>query len=285
MKRGHLQLAFLVGIMFAIMVPATILSSSSLSGRVLNVPDPEKSTSITEHDSVEPIAQVPDESPTPESQTENPPSNHVTSTRDEPIHTDEGKEQDPSATGPQIVPDNEDDVDGDGSEPATNRSVVGWSSGSISQLQATSATGPARLSIPSLSINATVVGVGVDRNGAMVIPDTADTVGWYQHGPAPGQPGSSVIGGHLDDAYGRSVFYDLSRIEAGAVVSIVMEDGTETVFEVVEKQTYGALALPTDTLFARNGEPTLALITCHGVFDRSAGRYTENMVVYATPVS
>jgi hypothetical protein len=53
---------------------------------------------------------------------------------------------------------------------------------------------------------------------------------------------------------------------------------------VVARRSYGKQDLP-DLLFTRAGSPFLTLVTCGGVFDQSTRHYSDNVVVYAVPVS
>jgi sortase (surface protein transpeptidase) len=184
-----------------------------------------------------------------------------------------------------VVPEAEQDQDMDDQEgdSAENRSVVGWSSASVSAMKQEQKPRPTRLEVPSLSISADVSGVGISEDRSMQVPDDYNTVGWYRHGPGPGDPGSAAIAGHLDDAQGRSVFYDLQYIEIGESVAVTLEDGSTLQFTVADKRSYSSTDLPADEVFARDGEPKLALITCGGDWDSSEGRYTETVVVYAVP--
>jgi hypothetical protein len=50
---------------------------------------------------------------------------------------------------------------------------------------------PARLRIPSLSIDARVESVGVKENGAMQNPSNFVNVGWYRYGALPGEAGNT----------------------------------------------------------------------------------------------
>jgi sortase A len=162
---------------------------------------------------------------------------------------------------------------------------VTWSSGSISELAATARVEPTGLEVPSLGIEARVAGVGVDSDRKMEVPDDFNTVGWYRYGPTPGSAGNTVIAGHLDDARGRSVFFDLQNVEIGADVIVRLENGDAARFRVREKVSYDAGNLPSGEIFSREGDPALALITCSGTWDRSNGRYSETMIVYADPVA
>lgn len=171
----------------------------------------------------------------------------------------------------------------DESEDSSNESAVGWRSASISAMQGQERVAPVQLNVPSLSIEANVSGVGINADRSMQVPNDYNTVGWYKHGPAPGDTGSSVIAGHLDDSRGRSVFYDLQHVEIGAEVTVKLEDGAMQTFRITEKTSYDAGDIPADKIFSREGDPRLALITCGGKWDSSAGRYAETVVVYAEP--
>ncbi len=163
-------------------------------------------------------------------------------------------------------------------------SSVGWNTSSYREIASNSANRPVSLSVPSLDIVADVAGVGVDTSGSMEIPDDENTLGWYRFGPSPGESGSAVIAGHLDDIRGRAVFFDLKNVEIGAEIMVTMQNGENRRFIVTTKERYPATDLPSDTMFARDGEPVLTLVTCAGSWDRSAGRYTETAVIVAKPV-
>jgi sortase (surface protein transpeptidase) len=181
------------------------------------------------------------------------------------------------------APDGNGSGDRESESISTNRSVVGWQSASIDTLEQQNTLQPVAMEVPSLTIAAGVTGVGTDANRAMQVPDDFNTVGWYRYGPSPGEPGSAVVAGHLDDARGRSVFFDLQRIEVGAEVYVTFEDSSRARFRVYEKRSYDSGNIPSKEIFARNGDPVLALITCGGRWDSSIGRYTETVVIYAEP--
>ena len=52
---------------------------------------------------------------------------------------------------------------------------------------------------PPWGVDAAVDPVGVEPDGQMTLPADVDRVGWYRFGPAPGDDGSAVIAGHVDD--------------------------------------------------------------------------------------
>jgi sortase (surface protein transpeptidase) len=160
-------------------------------------------------------------------------------------------------------------------QPATRSARIG-------DLDQASPPAPKRLRIPSLDVDASVVSVGVTGDSDMEVPRDVRDVGWYRHGPSPGEPGAAVLAGHVDSReQGRGVFFDLRRLDVGSRVVVTDDTGDAQRFEVVARRTYDKPRLPTDAVFARAGPPQLVLITCGGDFDREAGSYRENVVVYA----
>ena len=116
----------------------------------------------------------------------------------------------------------------------------------------------------------------------MDIP-AGDEVGWYQHGAAPGERGSAVLAAHIASDGRDGVFRRLADVTAGAAVEVGLEDGTVRTFQVVAVRQYPKSQLPTVELFAKDGEPVLALVSCGGRFDPATGHYEDNIVAYAVP--
>jgi sortase (surface protein transpeptidase) len=166
-----------------------------------------------------------------------------------------------------------------GPAPATRSARIG-------DLDQAPSAAPKRLRIPSLDVDAPIISVGVLGNGDMEVPTDVRDVGWYSHGPAPGEPGAAVLAGHVDSReQGRGVFFNLRRLDVGLRIVVTDSAGNVQRFDVVARRTYDKPHLPTNTLFSRTGPPQLVLITCGGDFDSEAGSYRENVVLYAQPVA
>lgn len=145
---------------------------------------------------------------------------------------------------------------------------------------------PVRLRIDRISVDAPVEPYGIDTDtGQMAVPQNVRDIGWYEYGPSPGQPGSAVLAAHVDLAgKGPGVFYRLRELEPGDRVSVSYDDGAVVAFVVQARVQYDKDELPLDTLFSRDGEPVLTLITCGGGFSESTRSYDSNVVVYAVPI-
>ncbi|MDN4480731.1 class F sortase [Demequina muriae] len=146
---------------------------------------------------------------------------------------------------------------------------------------------PERLVVDSLEIDMPVTSVGLEGDGAMEIPESAATAGWYRYGPAPGgEAGNAVLAAHVDDAViGLGPFSRLLDIDEGARIVIDSADGTETPYEVTRVEKTDKREVDMGLVFDRAGPAQLVLVTCGGRFDWDTGHYEDNVVVYATPVN
>lgn len=144
---------------------------------------------------------------------------------------------------------------------------------------------PAGIRLPSLDVDAAVHAVALEDDGAMEIPDEVADVGWYVLGPAPGEPGSAVLAGHVDGGGRQGAFWDLRTLDPGDRFEVDHVDGSATSWEVVARRTHAKDELPIAELFTRDGPPRLTLITCGGAFDPVARSYEDNVVIHAVPVT
>lgn len=146
---------------------------------------------------------------------------------------------------------------------------------------------PARLVVEAIGVDANILPLGLDGHSRqMEVPHDVDEVGWYRHGPGPGQPGSAVLAAHVDGfGQGRGAFFALHELEPGDEVRVMDEEGEEHLFVVAARTDYHKTELPVDVIFSRRGEAVLTLITCGGGFNDTARSYDSNVVVYAVPAA
>src|SRR5438046_1231943 len=79
---------------------------------------------------------------------------------------------------------------------------------------------PARLAIPTLGLAGRIAPAGLDADGAMAAPGTADEVAWYELGPRPGERGNAVLAGHNVWNGRQGAFAGLGRMKIGARVVV-----------------------------------------------------------------
>ncbi len=145
---------------------------------------------------------------------------------------------------------------------------------------------PVTLRIPKLKIDAKIQQTGLNAKGNMGVPTNYSDVAWYKHGTIPGQMGSAVIDGHVDNGLGLSgVFKDLEKLEKGDDVYVVTKSGRELHFEVLSVNSYPYKAVPLDVLFTRKDDARLNLITCGGTWIKSEKTYDQRVVVYTRLVN
>lgn len=141
---------------------------------------------------------------------------------------------------------------------------------------------PAGLWIPRIDVSAPMRSLGIASDGSLEVPDAYDMTGWYAGGPRPGVHGPAVVAGHVDSRAGPAVFSRLGQLQRGDLVHVVYEGGFVSTFVVQAKERVDKDAFPTARVYGNTERPELRLITCGGRFDRSAGSYEDNIVVYGS---
>ena len=135
---------------------------------------------------------------------------------------------------------------------------------------------PSHLSIPSIKVSAAIQPVGVDLDGKMSVPTTANTVGWYKNGTLPGETGSAVL-----DAHVYLAFKNLRKLKLGSDIYVTTKDGTRLRFVVATTRLYRYDQVPAEKLFESADGAHLNLITCAGTWLPGAQTYDERLVIYA----
>jgi len=141
----------------------------------------------------------------------------------------------------------------------------------------------ARLIIPAIGVDAPIERVGQDAQGRMEVPtiNQWNGVGWYQNGTVPGAQGSAVIDGHLDTTTGApAVFWKLSALHVGDLVTVKDKTGHKVRFRVFKLQSYVLDQAPLDQIFTKNDGTYLNLITCAGSWDYSQNQFNQRLVVF-----
>lgn len=140
---------------------------------------------------------------------------------------------------------------------------------------------PVRVVIPRIGVDAAVVPVGEDEDGAMSAPSDPDTVAWWSLGYALGGPGNVVLAAHVDWGGRLRVFGSLRSLGAGDLVEVIDDRGESHVYEVEWSKWVDAEGAPVEELFAGGERRELTLITCGGTFDPATRQYLSRLVVRA----
>lgn len=110
-------------------------------------------------------------------------------------------------------------------------------------------------------------------------PPGRTSCGWYgRH--HPGETGTAIVAGHVDNAEGPAVFYDLGALRKGSAIEVDRRDGSVAVFSVDAVEVYDAKNFPDEKVYDAAKRPELRVITCGGGYSRSTG-YRGNVVVFA----
>ncbi len=138
-----------------------------------------------------------------------------------------------------------------------------------------------RIRIPTIGVEAPVIGLGLTDDERLEVPARADEAGWWSGGEFPGRKGPAVIAGHVDSSTGPAVFFRLRELGPGDVVEVTPR-GRRTVRFVVDRlKDVPKDGFPTREVYGPTPGSTLRLVTCTGSFDESSGSYRDNLIVFA----
>ncbi|EST35637.1 class F sortase [Streptomyces roseochromogenus] len=143
-----------------------------------------------------------------------------------------------------------------------------------------------RVRIPAIQVNAPVMPVGLNADGWVTAPpaDNANLAGWFTGAVSPGETGTAVIVGHVDNQRGPAVFYGLGALKKGNRIEVLRKDGKTAVFETYGVEVFSKSGFPADRVYGSKGTPELRVITCGGGFSKKNG-YDGNVVVFARLVA
>ncbi len=143
------------------------------------------------------------------------------------------------------------------------------------------------LIVPSAQIRASIVKVGVTPTNLLGAPDNPEVIGWWEDGPAPGEPGNVLMDGHRDyrDIFGNvgfGVCWLLTETRPGDLMIVRdLRDGRAYVYTVTEVHSV-AWDDPSGDRFLRSTEAAiLTIVTCEGAFDEETHNYSQRRVVVA----
>ncbi|MCH5670992.1 class F sortase [Streptomyces gilvus] len=167
-------------------------------------------------------------------------------------------------------------------QPASAAAADSRVPGTFRSVQALPYAQPDRVRIPAIRVDAPVMPVGLDPDGWVAAPPPEDPnlAGWFTGAVSPGEKGTAVVVGHVDNKQGPAVFYGLGALKKGNRVEVARKDGKTAVFEIYGIEVFAKANFPGDRVYGSKGAPELRVITCGGGFSKQHG-YDGNVVVFA----
>ncbi|WP_249044436.1 class F sortase [Crossiella equi] len=146
---------------------------------------------------------------------------------------------------------------------------------------------PVSVEIPKIGAKSSLTKLGLNKDGTVQVPPVSQPMqaGWYSKGPTPGEKGPAVLLGHVDGAKKPGIFFKLKELVPGDEVLVKRADGSTAKFVVTKSERVPKTDFPTDDVYGQTDGPELRLITCGGSFDKSAGSYRDNTIVFASLVA
>ena len=142
-----------------------------------------------------------------------------------------------------------------------------------------------RLAIPRFGVEAAVVVLGIDENGAMETPEGPWEVAWYDFTARPGAGSNAVFSGHVDALYtgspGEAVFWNLKDLEQGDLIEVKLDDGTVYRYAVVSRWSVDGDTSEVGPIIGGTEKDVITLITCGGNLGTT---YDQRLIVRAERV-
>lgn len=138
---------------------------------------------------------------------------------------------------------------------------------------------PKYLKLPSIKAEGYVQKVGIDQRKQVAVPTNIHLAGWFVHAVTPGEPGLSIIDGHLDGRTQPGIFAKLDKLKLSDTFTVELANGVTRQFLVVSVQSL-PVADAAAVLFSQTPGVArqLNLITCAGTYKGAAG-YDHRVIV------
>ena len=144
---------------------------------------------------------------------------------------------------------------------------------------------PLLIELPTIKAKGFIQQVGVDKQNRMVAPGNVHMAGWYAKGSLPGDPGLSIIDGHVNGVYAKGVFYNLGKLKKDDTFNVTFGDKSVRNFKVKTVTTVSAQDADS-ALFVKDSTVAkqLNLITCAGKYNKSTKTYDARVIIVAERV-
>ena len=139
---------------------------------------------------------------------------------------------------------------------------------------------PKKIRISKINVDAYVQKAGKDQDNRVAVPNNVHLAGWYNESAKPGQPGYSVIAGHVTGRSTDGVFKQLGSLKVGDEFEVELGNGDVKRYKVIDTVTVKE-SESAGILFSQNPKvkSQVNLITCGGNFDDSSNQYEDRIIV------
>lgn len=144
------------------------------------------------------------------------------------------------------------------------------------------ASDPKKIIIPKIGVDGFVEKVGIDQNNQVAVPTNLFLVGWFVKTASPGQPGLSVIDGHVSGRKNDGIFKDLEKLNVGDKYTVELGNGKKLTYQVISKKS-APVKDSVAVIFSQDPrvKSQLNLVTCSGNYDAKLHQYSERLTVAA----
>ncbi len=144
---------------------------------------------------------------------------------------------------------------------------------------------PRAIALPSINTSGFIQRVDRDNQGRMATPTNVAFAAWYVKSSLPGQPGLSIINGHVSGRYKPGIFKNIQKLQKNDAIRIQLGDLSWIEYRVTDTTIHDAS--DTKALFNRNSDVTseLHLVTCGGTYNKINKSYDKRVLVTAALLS
>ena len=143
---------------------------------------------------------------------------------------------------------------------------------------------PVALAIAKIHLSTPLSRLGLNADGTVMVPTNFNEPGWFAGGVTPGEKGSAVILGHVDNFHGPAVFYHLYELTVGDRVTVTLANHRRLTFAVIGVRMFQKTTFPDKLVYGYRPYPAMQIVTCGGIFDSATGHYLSNIVVFTALV-
>lgn len=148
---------------------------------------------------------------------------------------------------------------------------------------------PVRLEVGKIKVNAPIIPVGLEPDGAMQAPATQVDVGWYEKSAKVGAHSrhSVLLDGHYGTHADKGVFYRLHELTVDDTLTVHGSAGSKAVYKVVEMERAKLEDVDMKKAFYvyPEAQQSITLITCQGEYDTERATYDDRVVLYAVRIA